>query len=402
MDSPASTRIVLGLGLILALAVLAAHPRVRALERRFGVGVLVAAGLPFLLLGALFATSTVDILTPHILVDLRPAFEFALGWMGFVVGVRLDVRELDRLPRSLGILLVCQTLVPAALTMATAGPLLHAFGIGPGNGLVRDLLLLAGCAAASAPIAATALGGDRQNGELLRVVASLDAFVALLALAAVSIYLRPDASVTNWSLPGSAWLLLMAGLGALMGVVTFFLLRAAKNETERAALLIGAIALSAGAAGYLDLSSPVVCALAGAVLANLPHPEDAGFARILKDVERPLYLVLLVIVGATWQAWDYRGWALAGAFVLGRIPGKYVAARIAARTDATLPPARLLAPMLMPQGPVAVVVMAAAGALHGADAPAPIGWAIHAAIVGTIASEIVARLLRRAAIQRVA
>lgn len=396
-----TARIVLGLAFILVLAVLANHPRFRELERRLGVGVFAAVGLPFLLLGALFATDAVDVLTPHLLVELRPAFEFALGWMGFVVGVRLDLRELDRLPRSLGILLACQTLVPAALTVLAAGPLLHAFGLGPGNGLVRDLLLLAGCAAASAPVAVNALGRDRMHSELLRVVAGLDAFIALLALAAVSIYLRPDAAITNWSLPGSAWLLLMAGLGALLGVVTFFLLRAATSETEQVALLIGAVALSAGAAGYLDLSSPVVCALAGAVLANLPHGDEARFSRILKDVERPLYLTLLVIVGATWSAWDWRAWALAAAFVLGRILGKYVAARVAVRADPSLPPAELLAPMLMPQGPVAIVVMAAAGAVYGLEFPAPVGWAIHAAIVGAIVSEIVARALRRRAIASV-
>ena len=35
-----------------------------------------------------------------ILHDLEPAFEFGLGWIGFVVGLELDVRTLDKIPAS--------------------------------------------------------------------------------------------------------------------------------------------------------------------------------------------------------------------------------------------------------------------------------------------------------------
>src|SRR5262245_60108562 len=105
-------RIVLGLGLALALAVLGNHPKVRALEQRLGVTVLISAGIPCLAMGAIFRLPEVGILTDDILADLQPAFEFGLGWVGFVVGMEFDIRTLDRIPSGLGPVIAIETLVP--------------------------------------------------------------------------------------------------------------------------------------------------------------------------------------------------------------------------------------------------------------------------------------------------
>ena len=75
MEHGRVARVVLGLALALALAVLAAHPKIKALEKRLGITVLISAGLPFLAMGAIFRRDDVGILTPEILGDLQPAFE---------------------------------------------------------------------------------------------------------------------------------------------------------------------------------------------------------------------------------------------------------------------------------------------------------------------------------------
>ena len=43
------------LAIALALAVVLAQPKVKALEQRFGVTVLISAGVPFLAMGAIFS-----------------------------------------------------------------------------------------------------------------------------------------------------------------------------------------------------------------------------------------------------------------------------------------------------------------------------------------------------------
>lgn len=402
MDPDAVTRVTLALALALALAVLGAHPRVREWENRLGAPVLVAVGLPFLALGAIFASPRVGVLNAKVLEDLRPALDFGLGWMGFALGSRLDARRLEALPRALMTLLVAQTVVPMVLTALVCGAALTALRVGVADGLVRNVLLLCGCAAASAPVVASRFrrrhGG--QAGEIVEEAAALDAIVSLATLGAVSVYLRPDASLTSWTLPPSAWLLLLAGLGAVLGLLAFFTVRGARTETEEVLLILGTVAISAGAAGYLALSGPVVCAIAGAVLANLPMDDRPGFRRLLGMVERPLYLVFLVIVGASWRVDEPEAWALALAFAGARVLGKLAASIVAAQAEPTLPRWRELAAISIPQGPVAIAVIVGAASLHGDGAPAAIRWATHAVIVGAFMSEAVARGLRRIPVPR--
>src|SRR5262245_5354660 len=109
-------RVVVGLTIALALAVLAAHPKVRALEKRFGVTILISAGVPFLAMGAIFRLPEVGILTADILADLKPAFEFGLGWIGFVVGMQFDIRSIDAMPPALGPVIAVETIIPMLTT----------------------------------------------------------------------------------------------------------------------------------------------------------------------------------------------------------------------------------------------------------------------------------------------
>src|SRR5699024_2384599 len=73
-------RVVLGLALAFGLAIAAAHPTVRRIERRLGLTVLLSSGLPFLALGVVFRLPSVGILTDAVVDDLRPALEFGIGW----------------------------------------------------------------------------------------------------------------------------------------------------------------------------------------------------------------------------------------------------------------------------------------------------------------------------------
>lgn len=189
--------------------------------------------------------------------------------------------------------------------------------------------------------------------------------------------------------------MLLCGLGTTLGVVAHLVLRSARDPAEETALLLGTVALSAGLAEYLALSGPVVCALAGVVLANLPLHGRAAFPRTLRDVERPLYLVFLLVVGAWWQPGAWQAWVLAAAYLGARVAGKWLAAHLAVRLSPELPAPNVLVRFLVPQGPVAVLVMAAAATLHGGAPPAPILWAIHAVVVGVLATEVLVHVHRR-------
>jgi hypothetical protein len=228
--------------------------------------------------------------------------------------------------------------------------------------------------------------------RLVLEVTRVDQLVALGILGFLAVYFRPDRTVTLWHLPRSGWFLMTLGLGVLLGVVIYLIVRHVKEPTEELALLMGGVALASGMAGYLALSVAVVCALAGAVLINVQS--DDRLVTTLREVERPIYFLFLFVVGAAWRPDEWQGWVLGIVFALSRGYGKVLAARIASWMDRDLPEWRPLAVSLLPESSVAIVVLFSATTLGG-DTSAPVRWAINAVIVGSVLTELVVQAYQR-------
>jgi hypothetical protein len=387
-------RVVVAIAVAVALAVLGAHPRVLRWERRFGLTVLATSGFPFLLLGLLFRE--LGVLTAQVVADLRPLFEFGLGWVGLTIGMNLNLRRFDRLSPAYAPTITLVSLLPIVFVAVGASLTLSWLGAVPGKGLIRDALILMACAAVSAPANVELLLRGRKDAiRLVLETTRIDNLAALGLLAVVSILFRPDRTVTLWHLPRSGWFLMTLGLGALLGIVIFLLVRNVRDRTEELALLLGGVALAAGMAGYLALAVAVVCAIAGAVLVNLPLRRSERIVRTLRDVERPIYFLFLFIVGAGWRPDEWEGWLLGLVFAVSRAYGKIVAVRTARWIDPTLPPWQPLAISLLPESTIAIVVLFSAAAIDPAGNPDAVRWAVNAVIVGSVLTEVVVQTYQR-------
>lgn len=391
MQASEVARVVVALALAVTLAVLGAHPRVLRWERRFGLTVMASSGFPFLLLGVLFRE--LGVLTNAVLTDLRPLFEFGLGWVGLTIGTNLDLRRFDRMPSAFAPVIALASLLPIVCAAIACSLTLTWLGVVPGKGLMRDGLILMACAAVSAPAnLELLLRRWKSSRRLVMEVTRVDQLVALGILGFLAVYFRPDGTVTLWHLPRSGWFLMTLGLGALLGVVIYLLVRNVKDRTEELALLMGGVALASGMAGYLALSVAVVCALAGAMLINVKSGER--IVATLRDVERPIYFIFLFVVGAAWRPDEWQGWVLGIVFAVSRGYGKVLAARIASWMEKDLPHWKALAVSLLPESSVAIVVLFSASALGG-DTSAPVRWAINAVIVGSVLTEIAVQAFQR-------
>lgn len=394
MEASQVARVVVALTIAVALAVLGAHPRVLRWERRFGLTVLATSGFPFLLLGLMFRE--LGVLNAELLADLRPLFEFGLGWIGLTIGTNLDVRRLDRLPPSLAPVITLASLLPIVFVAVACSLTLAWLGVMPGKGLVRDALIFMACAAVSAPAnLELLLRRWRSSMQLVLEVTRADQLAALALLGFIAIMFRPDRTATLWHLPRSGWFLMTLGLGALLGIVIYLLVRNVKDRTEELALLMGAVALASGMAGYLALAVAVVCALAGAVMINFPMRQGERIVGTLRDVERPIYFLFLFIVGAAWRPDEWQGWLLAIVFAVSRAYGKIVAVRTAKLFDRELPDWKPFAVSLLPESTVAIVVLFSATAIDGVSASPPVRWAVNAVIVGSILTEIAVQAFQR-------
>ncbi|MFZ2493892.1 MAG: hypothetical protein WA208_20625 [Thermoanaerobaculia bacterium] len=395
MDRYQIARVVLGLAVATAFAIVGTLPFVRRWEQRLGLGVLAASGFPMLLLG--YAFSTFGIISPRTLVDLRPVYEFGLGWVGMFVGMQMNVRRLDELPRWFGTAVALVTVPPTLLAAVSCALALAAVGVMQGSGLLRDTIVLAACAAVSAPANLRLLlrNAPPKATDIIRTMTRMDQVAAFGLLALAASLFRPEVSVGLWRLPRSGWFLMTLGVGFLIGAVLFLLLRHVESRTEELSLVLGGIALAAGTAGYLALSVPVVCALAGTVLANAPYRQKWRLEGMLGDAERTIYLLMLFLVGMAWSPFEWQGWVLGIVFALSRGYGKLLGARAAVRVaPEALPDARTLALSILPESAIAILVIFTLATSRG-EASDAVRWGINAVIVGSILTEVFVQMQQR-------
>lgn len=395
MDRTQIARAVLGLAVAVALAIAGALPPVRRWEQRLGLSVLTASGFPMLILG--YAFHLFDVVSPRMLIDLRPVYEVGLGWVGMVVGMQMNIRRIDDYPPWFMTVVSLVTIPPTLLAALGSALVLLALGVLPGTGLLRDVIVLAACAAVSAPANLPLLLRNSAAGtaEIIKGITRMDQIAAFALLALAASLFRPAVAVALWRLPRSGWFLVMLGVGFLVGVVLYLLLRNVENRTEELPLVLAGIALAAGTAGYLALSVPVVCALAGTVLANVPYANRSRLETMLRDVERPIYLMMLFLIGTAWRPFEWQGWIIGIVFAASRAYGKLLGARAAARVAGpSLPEPRTLALSLLPGSAIAILVIFTLATLHG-DAPAAVRWGINAVIVGSILTEIFVQMQQR-------
>ena len=385
-------KVILGLAALLTMAYVAGHPRFQSLEYRFRVAHLATAGFPFVLLGWIAGHPAVDIISQPVLRDLRPLVTFGLGWVGFAVGFRFDVRRLTGLQATITSVVAVTTLVPAALIVAVSLPLLaEASGDSATWTAVRDAFILAtagAMTAGSAPMLLRYRGASERSIERLAALVHLEQLAAVIGLMLLVAFFRPEGLQVAWQLPGVAWIFIILGLGTMMGAVIYVLITMADTGPHFALALLGSVAFAGGMASYLRLSPVVVCFIAGAIAVNFPGEWRARASEALTRLERPIYFVFLVIAGALWRGAGWYGWVMMLLFVAARFAGKWLATtsvRSQAR-EAGFGAAESRAITLAPIGALSIAVIVSAQDLYLSP---NLPLLVTAVIGGAVVTEIV-------------
>jgi hypothetical protein len=317
-------KLVGGLVALLVLAYLGGHRKVVKAQERIGIGGVIAAGFPFVALGVIARRPEVGLLTDNVLLGIKPILTFALGWLGFIIGAQLDIRVLDKVPTGTAYLILVESLAPFAITAAAIGASMIALKGAHWDdpAFWRDMIVLGAAAAMTAPRKFRGFANRtwRVGRSVDHLLAQLDEIVGVIGLLFVAAYFRPAA---GWDLPGTAWVFISIGLGVVIGVLIFAMVRVPVSNTEFLAVVVGSIAFGSGLAGFLLLSPIAVCFVAGALVTNFPCEQRDRIFLILNQLERPIQLLFLIIVGATWDYTDWRAWALVPMFVVARIVGKW-------------------------------------------------------------------------------
>jgi len=388
---------ILGLFGLIALAYLGGHPRVLALERRLGISQVITAGFPFVLLGWFVRTPTVGLLNDHLLRELGPILRVGLGAIGFVAGFRfsLQLRPSPEIIRTAAF----ATAVPFVFVALSSGLLLLWMSGDVSSAAIRDpvflrdALILGTAGAMTARSSTGVFRADDARGVLGRVL-RLEELAGIIGVALIAAYFRPLVGV-SWQLPGTAWLLLTLGLGFTLGLIAYFILNRSHEGPEFALLTLGLIAFCAGTAGYLRLSPIAIAFIAGACLLLLPELSRQRMREALSRLERPIYLLSLIVIGALWQIDDWRGWALVPVFTGARFFGKWAGIELGARLSGqALTPEQKQVLTIAPIGPLAVAIVVNAQLLYPGGSISPI---VASVIVGGVLTEVVVQYVSRRA-----
>jgi hypothetical protein len=297
---------------------------------------------------------------------------------------------LDRLPRGTAYLVVVEALMPFAVTAAACGACAVALGLSDWREQTfwRDLILLGAAAAMTAPrrFRGFANRGWREGRGADSLLAQLDEIVGVVGLLFVAAYFRPAAGA-GWQIPGTAWVFVSLGLGVVVGVLIFTMVRVPVGSGEFLAVVLGSVALGSGLAGYLYLSPIVICFVAGALVTNFPCEQRDEIFRILNHLERPIHLLFLIVAGAIWPVTALAPWVIVPVFVVARIVGKWVGVFAAKQTVGAAMPKGFADERVLvsPLSPLSIALVLS---LHGSVGGAASDWIITVVIAGAILTEV--------------
>jgi hypothetical protein len=389
---------LLGLVALITLAWLGGHEKVRALEERFGISQVITSGFPFVLLGVLARAPGIDVLNDSVLAQITPLLQFGLGWIGFHLGFQLDSSLGRRGTHGTATVVILLTALPFVLITLAAG--LAIWGLGLGHDMRQvsiDAIILGLAGALSAPTAQRLAGTrSRQALELLRSVGIMDDVVGVVTFACLAAFLHPQLE-HGWQLPGVGWVFVTFGMAVVLGLITFVALRGTESTAEKITLLLGAVCLTTGLASTFSLAPLVVCFLAGVVLRNLPSDDTKQLEDAFGRLERPIYHLFLVIVGAVWRPESYEGWLLLPVFVVVRSLGRFAGARFARSLPTDSRPEALTHTsdfdlVSPPMGQLAIAFIVTAQTLHASDA---LRAMVTPVVVGGIVIEVIVQLTSR-------
>ena len=266
------------------------------LARRVGLPSLIG----YMAVGAIAGSSVLGLLEEPAVESLGFITEVALGFVAFTIGSELNFRQLSRLGRGIGAIIVIESLLAFGVVLGATYAL---------TGNLPLALVFGAMAPASAPAGTVAVIQEyRARGSLTKALYAIVGFddgLAVLifgfaAALAKTILAGGHAGgiLSSMLVPLREIVLSLAG-GGLLGWIYTILVRRLRPHSEIPALTFGFVAIIAGMAAALHLSLILTAMMLGMVLTNF-----APSASVKRSVEQlrswmPLIFILFfVLAGA--------------------------------------------------------------------------------------------------------
>jgi len=312
----------------------------------------------FVVLGFAIGPHGLGLINDEVLGSLDPFLHLSLGGVGLIYGAQFKFAQLKRFKPEMFKLAFFQ----AAFTFVFCAAVFFAFslalGFGPGDAVFLATALGV-IASVSAPHIIAQLIQEQQtrgeNAHLLQFVTALDGMFGIVLLALL-IGDRP-ALTGRILFDAPIWLAFSALIGFSCGLVFQWLTEGRASREEMLLYLAGLVIFGSGVAATLHLSPLFVNIVFGLTVANISRRVEEIFARMGR-IERPLFIVLLILVGARWQFTGIWVAPFIFAYLLFRFLGKWGGCLLGGRLFRLyFEPAGNLGLGLMAQGGLALAML---------------------------------------------
>ncbi len=312
--------------LVLFLAVSGYHLSFRRLKVPLFARKFYLTGLEFLFLGLLLGPGFLNILDVETRSSLEPLTALLLGWIGLLFGFQFEIAKLRRFPASFLSSALVESGVTLIIIFAGVFAALAVISDAPVHARLVAAFAFA-CAGACTAQTGLALvspntaGKNAKTIRLLRYIAGIDGLMAMLVLLPVFIYFPANSAAGSpWRIFGADTLVaLVSFIGILLLFILFLAQR--RDESELALITIGMVILLSGIAAMRDFSPLIANFFTGLFLVNITREKEKIFSTLV-SIEKPVYLLLLVFLGSTWQLDSIWLPAMAAGYALIRLAGK--------------------------------------------------------------------------------
>ena len=318
-------------------------------------------GTEFIFVGLFLGGMFLNVLDEKTIKGLHPFLSLGLAWIGLLFGIQLNFRKLIRFPIWYFLFAILQAVFTLLVVFFPFYFVFDRF-FPSGTNLIPAALVLS---ATAAPTAQSALAmvprgciqHRRRLTRLLRYVSGMDGLVGLVILGVVLCFSELHTIGGERFLATWQWLLISIGLGVAIGFIFHLLTFSRVAQEELLLIVLGMIIFSGGVALYLNLSPLFINFIIGMVVANLSQANNR-ITSILLNAEKSVYIIFLILVGATWRLGSPWAFALAGMYfvirLIGKICGGYLAGKMF-KTAFNVP--NLVGLGLVSQGGMAIVIV---------------------------------------------
>jgi len=259
-------------------------------------------GMEFLFLGLLLGPQFLNLLDTQTMVGLDPLSALLLGWIGLLFGFQFEFSRLRRFPQRFLVAGIFEGITTLVFVFSGVFFALTFFNNIPTPLKIVTALTLASAAACTAQTGLAIIAPDypkKRLGtiKLLRYISGINGFLAITAFGTAFFF-----RTLIFSKFISILIILQYVIIYIIACVVLFFLYSAllaqrRKKNELILIIISMALLTSGLASTLNLSPLLINFLAGLLLVNTSREKERIY-QILISVEKPVYMLLLVILGA--------------------------------------------------------------------------------------------------------